>query len=112
LAARAASVATFGQPCVIDVDGAASAPERDHDRLDAVRALLLVPVCAGDRLLGTLSLASRDRQRFTPDDLELVSTVARQIGVAIGNAGLYAAAREREREARKLYEATRHLDAP
>lgn len=109
LAARAATVATSGQPCVIDVDETASAPERGHDRSDAVRALLLIPICVGDRPLGTLSLASRDRQRFRPDDLALVSAVGRQIGVAVANAGLYATAREREREARNLYEATRHL---
>src|SRR5882762_6954680 len=44
--------------------------------------------------------------RFTPDDTQLLSSVGRQIGVAIGNARLYATTREREREARILFETT------
>jgi nitrate/nitrite-specific signal transduction histidine kinase len=51
LAGRAASVATSGQPCVIDVDGTASVPEPSHDASDAIRALLLVPICVGERSL-------------------------------------------------------------
>ena len=107
-AAATSSVASSGQARVIDV-AAAEAGEGDGGRADGFRAIMLVPIRAGDRPVGTLSLAGRDPHRFTAEDIQLVSTLTRQIGVAIGNARLYAAAREREREARILYETTLHF---
>ncbi len=63
---------------------------------------MLAPIGIGDRPLGTLALAGPGVDRFTPDDTQLLSSVGRQIGVAVGNARLYAEAREREHEARVL----------
>jgi PAS domain S-box-containing protein len=108
-AAETRSVATSGGARVIDVEPVAEPGEAGERREDAFRVLMLVPIWIGDRPLGTLNLVGRDIGRFTPDEVQLVSTLARQIGVAIGNARLYAAAREREREARILYETTRYL---
>src|SRR6266702_3641146 len=68
------------------------------------RGLVLAPVGIGDRPLGTLAVSGPGVDRFTPDDTQLLSSVGRQIGVAVGNARLYAATREREHEARVLYE--------
>ena len=45
---------------------------------------------------GALAVAGPGVDRFTPDDTQLLSSVGRQIGVAIGNARLYAGTRERE----------------
>jgi PAS domain S-box-containing protein len=108
-AARAAAVTTSGQARVMDADAEAEADERGGARADALRAILVVPIRVWDQTVGTLNLAGRALHRFTSDDVQLFSTLARQIGAAIGNAWLYAAAREREREARILYETTRHF---
>ena len=94
-AVEAAAVATSGQARLVDDV--------------APCASLLVPICVGDRPRGTLALVRRESPRFTPDETQLVGAVARQIGVAIGKAEQYAAARERERETRILYETTRHF---
>jgi PAS domain S-box-containing protein len=94
-ATQAASVATSGQALLLE-DG-------------ACRGSLLAPIFVGDRSQGTLGIARRDARRFTADEIQLLGAVARQIGVAIGKAQQYAAARERERETRILYETTRHF---
>lgn len=66
-----------------------------------VRAVIAVPVRAGNRTLGVLNLYSRTPgRRFSHRDLQLLETVARQAGVALENARLYRAAlRDAERRA-------------
>src|SRR6266702_2967462 len=66
--------------------------------------LVLAPIGVGDRPMGTLAVSGPGVDRFTLDDTQLLSSVGRQIGVAVGNARLHAATREREHEARVLYE--------
>jgi PAS domain S-box-containing protein len=51
----------------------------------------------GDRTVGVLIVQSRQRGAFTAEDVELLSIIARQAGVAIENARLFQAQRE-ERE--------------
>src|SRR6266700_857514 len=99
-AARADAVARSGQACVVALE------ETSEGRPGAewTRGLVLAPVGIGDRPLGTLAVSGPGVDRFTPDDTQLLSSVGRQIGVAVGNARLYAATREREHEARVLYE--------
>src|SRR5713226_6410168 len=101
-AARADAVARSGQACVVALQ------ETSDDRPAAAErtrgGLVLAPIGIGDRPLGTLAVSGPGVDRFTPDDTQLLSSVGRQIGVAVGNARLHAATREREHEARVLYE--------
>src|SRR5437867_6525801 len=101
--ARADAVGQSGQACVIALEGAADARS---GAAEWARGLVFAPIAVGDRPLGALAVAGPGVDRFTPDDTQLLSSVGRQIGVAIGNARLYAATREREYEARVLYETT------
>ncbi len=101
--ARADTVARSGQVCVVALEGTSDA---QSGAAEWARGLVLAPISAGDRPLGTLVLAGPGVDRFTPDDTQLLSSVGRQIGVAVGNARLYATTREREREARILFETT------
>ncbi len=66
-----------------------------------VRAVVAVPVRAGNKTLGVLNLYSRTPgRRFSHRGLQLLETVARQAGVALENARLYQAAlRDAERRA-------------
>jgi PAS domain S-box-containing protein len=58
---------------------------------------IAVPMVHGDRTLGVLIVQSQQRGAFTDEDVELLSIIARQAGVAIENARLFAAQRgERE----------------
>ena len=58
---------------------------------------LAVPMIHGDRTLGVLIVQSRQRGAFTAEDVELLSIIGRQAGVAIENARLFEAQRQ-ERE--------------
>jgi len=61
------------------------------------RALLAVPVKAGERVLGVLSIRTRQQQGFSEEDLTLVEAFASQAAIALENARLY-------HEAQRAYE--------
>ncbi len=57
--------------------------------VDPVQCMLTVPLSKAGRLTGLLVLADDTRTAFTPSEIELAETVARQVGMAIENARLY-----------------------
>src|SRR4029079_11313683 len=48
-----------------------------------------VPIPAGDRIIGIVSIAHPDADKFTDADERLVSTLAASMGVALENARLF-----------------------
>ncbi|MFD9204052.1 GAF domain-containing protein, partial [Streptomyces anthocyanicus] len=59
---------------------------------------LAVPVRVQGESLGTFYLAEkRDGRPFAEHDLDMVRVLAREAGIAVGNARLYGAAKRRER---------------
>jgi PAS domain S-box-containing protein len=82
---------------------AAAAQDAEHARLlrsVGMRAGLTVPMSAGGKNVGALSLLSAEsRRRFSPADVELAEEIARRAGVAVENARLYT---ERSHIARTL----------
>jgi PAS domain S-box-containing protein len=66
---------------------------------------IAVPMVHGDRTLGVLIVQSRHRGAFTAEDVELLSIIARQAGVAIENARLFQA----QREERQMAEAAARI---
>lgn len=65
-----------------------------------IRAYACNPLLAGERLLGTLSFASRTRDRFEPDEVEFLRTIADYVTVA----------HERVRLIRQLQDTDRRKD--
>jgi len=57
-----------------------------------------VPVRIGGEVLGVLIAESQRRDAFAPDDLQVLSVAANQVGLAIGKARLLAAERKRADE--------------
>ncbi|WP_375511997.1 PAS domain S-box protein [uncultured Nostoc sp.] len=55
-----------------------------------IRAYASHPLIVGDRVLGTLGLGTRQRDRFTPDELDLMQTVANQVAAALERSRLFA----------------------
>lgn len=88
-------VAESGQPLV----STNLAADLRFLRRSVVRAgfqsLACVPLLAGDRVVGTLDVASLDARRFTPDELTLLRAVGRHLGVAVENARLHEELRRR-----------------
>ncbi|QGP94081.1 Sensory domain found in PocR [Neomoorella glycerini] len=59
-----------------------------------MRALVVVPVKAGGKILGTLTVYSPLPRRWSEEELEYLGIVAAQVGLALENACLYSSLRE------------------
>ena len=53
------------------------------------RAVIAVPLKTKDRILGTLTVDRVQAHSLTPDDLELMTTMANQVAIALDNADAY-----------------------
>lgn len=69
------------------------------------------PIRAKDNVIGTLHVADRTKRHFAPDELQLLESIAQEIGVAAENATLFGQVQETTSELAKtnqeLREATR-----
>jgi len=74
-------------------------------QLLGVRAYACNPLMVGDRLLGTLSFASRSKDHFTPDDLEFIKTISHYAAMTIERLRIEQATRENEERLRLANEA-------
>ncbi|GEM_PF-845900 len=84
----AGQVATTGFPVIIE--DAKLLPHQDSPifKLGFV-SLVAIPMRSKDRIVGTLTGASRVPRSFTPQDLELLTSIGNQLSIAIENATLY-----------------------
>lgn len=76
----------------------------------AVRSLLVVPLMVKDRVIGTLAIDQAVPDAFGKDDERLLVIAAAQAAVAIENAQLYAALKERADKLEKAYKELQELD--
>jgi len=58
------------------------------------RAVVAVPLVAGSRILGVLTLGARAGREFTPDEVQTLRAFGDQAALALENARLYASARD------------------
>jgi signal transduction protein with GAF and PtsI domain len=66
---------------------------------DRYQAFVSVPIMAKNEVVGVINVQHKRLRRCRPDELALLSTIASQVGGAIGNARLYA---ETVRKARQI----------
>ncbi|WP_307671369.1 GAF domain-containing protein [Streptomyces sp. V2I9] len=81
-------------------DSPPGAPNLAPDRspgLPPERSFLRAPILVHTQVFGRLHLSGKPSGPFTDIDLALLRALAAQAGIAIGNARLYGAARQRER---------------
>jgi signal transduction histidine kinase len=71
-----------------------------HDLVSQTRAELDLPLCAGRRLIGVISLQSSQTAAFDQEDIPFLQSLANQVTIAIDNASLY----QGEQSARSLAE--------
>ncbi len=98
----ALTVLDTGEPEIIEEasDAFLRAVAHDDEHYQALQSLglhslLVVPLTARGRILGTFSLASaRPERRFDPDDALLAADLARRAAMAVDNARLYREARD------------------
>ena len=83
-----------------------------HEGLDAasrrlipLRSSVSVPMLVGEDLIGVLSVASLEADRFTADDQRLLGTVANHVAVSVQNARLHAYVRAGKQEWEATFDA-------
>ena len=68
---------------------------------EGVTSLVCVPLQSGDQVIGVLHAMSSRRRLFTVGEMELLYTIANQVGAAVANARMYEDARQKSEEIRK-----------
>jgi two-component system NtrC family sensor kinase len=71
-------------PMVIETSTAADS-SRPHLKRERFHHVVMLPVLGKKSVIGTLSLGSRHRFSYTPDDMEFLVTSAHQLGLAVEN---------------------------
>lgn len=74
---------------VLSNDVTASPDHLPNPYLPATRSELALPMLVGNHLVGVLDLQSEQPNRFTEDDIRVMTTLAEQIAIAVRNAQLY-----------------------
>ena len=86
-------VVLHGRPLLIgdlrEVWDQISPLNRQLAELMNTRAVIAVPLKTKDRVLGTLTVDRVQAHSLTPDDLELMTTMANQVAIALDNADAY-----------------------
>ncbi len=82
-------VAQTGEPLL--VDNASNDPRltREVVKREGIQVVLIVPLKPKGKVVGTLCVNKLTPRQFVPEDIELLSLIANNIGVAVENAHLY-----------------------
>jgi GAF domain-containing protein len=99
-----------GEPLIVD-DYQRWAGKASVFQTEPTMAVIGVPVRWGDKFLGILNVAASPPHTFTAADAELLSLFATQAAVALENARLFSAARQRTAELETLRQASLRLTA-
>ncbi|HEY33234.1 MAG TPA: GAF domain-containing sensor histidine kinase [Dehalococcoidia bacterium] len=95
-------VAKTGEP--LQIANSAQDPRltRDVVRQEGIQAQLIVPLKAKDKVVGTLTVAGRQSRQFEEDEVELLTIIGRQVGVAIENSRMYQVERSMARQEKQV----------
>jgi GAF domain-containing protein/HAMP domain-containing protein len=97
-------VAQSGQPLVVQDISSDPRLTRTVAKEEGLHSMASVPLSSKGRVLGTLFAVNYRYREFTDQDVELLTSIGHQIGVAIENAHLFESERQRRQEATLLAE--------
>jgi PAS domain S-box-containing protein len=108
-------VAESGEPLLVEDVSHDPGLTREVAVLENLHAGLIVPLKSKGKVVGTLCVAMRQPRDFRPEEVELLTAVGNEIGIAIENSRLYEQERviaqrlrASEKEYRELFENARH----
>jgi PAS domain S-box-containing protein len=103
-------VATTGQPLFVpDCHLDARNVFAEQDRALGIQTYLGLPIKGRNGVLGVLTFSTAEPRRYTAEEVAYLSSFAGQAAVALENAGLYQAARDRAAELETLREIDRAI---
>ena len=102
-------VAETGEPLYVEDASQNPSLTKMAVREEGIRSQLIVPLKSKGRVMGTLCVATRSRRQVLQEELDLVTAIGNQIGVAVENAHLYAHEREVAEQLRVSEERYREL---
>jgi PAS domain S-box-containing protein len=82
-------VAESGKPLVVEDASNDPRLSREVVRQEQLQAQLIVPMKSRGRVMGTLCVATRQRKDFAPEEIDLLTAIGNEIGIALENAHLY-----------------------
>lgn len=101
-------VALTGEPMV--VEDVSQEPDAKKAVLsEGIKSQLIVPLKSKGKVVGTLCVAMRSPRQFHQDEVQLLTGIGNQIGVAVENARLYEQEREVTKQLRVSEERFREL---
>jgi GAF domain-containing protein len=94
--------AQTGQPRIA-LDVGADAVYFKHPDLPATRSEVALPIKAQGKTIGVLDVQSTEAGAFSPEDLEVLTTLANQVSIALENARLLTEARAAYTQMQEVY---------
>ncbi len=108
-------VAESGEPLLVQDASRDPRLTREVVASERLHAALIVPLKSKGKVVGTLCVAMRRPREFSPEEVELLTAIGNEIGIAMENARLYEEERviaqrlrASETEYRELFENARH----
>jgi len=85
-----------------DMEADAAYPEEAELAAAGLRSRIVAPLAAGERTIGILSVCRGEVNGFSPDEVEMLTLLARQVATAVQNIHVYEAERNAAEELRRL----------
>ncbi|MEO8397002.1 MAG: GAF domain-containing protein, partial [Chloroflexota bacterium] len=99
-------VTAYGNPTIASDTADARVVHRPNPYLPNTRSEMAIPLKLKGKVVGALDVQSNEPNAFDDDDIQVLTTLAAQISVAIDNAQLFEQARSRANEMSFLFDVT------
>jgi PAS domain S-box-containing protein len=102
-------VALSGESLFVEDASEGEGPTIPEIRRESIRSQMIVPMRSKGKVVGTLCVAVRSHRQFLQQEVDLLTAVGNQIGVAVENARLYQQEREVAEQLRSSEQRYREL---
>jgi GAF domain-containing protein/HAMP domain-containing protein len=102
-------VVQSGQPLVVRDVSMDPRLSRTAVKDEGLRSLAIAPLCSRRKVLGTMFATTHGYQDFTDQDVQLLTSIGHQIGIAVENARLFNAVQRRAEQFGVISEVGRRL---